>query len=87
MQAQSWIPVSERLPKEGTYLVLYNDGEQHFIYEACFSDKKWYSMTGHEISFITHWMPIILPGQEETEQGEFTKNILANLRQSIRAYL
>ncbi len=63
LEELEWIPVSERLPEEGTYLVLYDDGEQKLIYEACFNNEKWYSITGHGISFTTHWKPIILPKQ------------------------
>ena len=89
MQAQSWIPVSERLPEQtGYYLVFWasEDYNNHQWGQFWYQDG-WYEYNKIDDCIddtkkdITHWMPIILPGQEEPEQGEFTKNILANLKQ------
>ena len=82
MQAQSWIPVSERLPESiADVFILTKEGSGGIgMYgEMDEGDYRWERLD-HAINLnITHWMPIILPGQEEPEQGEFTKGIRANL--------
>lgn len=63
-EANRWIPVNERLPEKDidhTTLVFSDNKEQCFIHEADYIDGKFYTITGHEIYWITHWKPIFLP--------------------------
>ena len=57
---QRWIPVTERLPDSGKYVLLYCSdglyGEGHYrAYE-----NKWYlsKITYKSIPDVTHWMPL-----------------------------
>ena len=82
MQAQSWIPVSERLPESiADVFILTKEGSGGIgMYGEMDEGAYRWERLDHAINLnITHWMPIILPGQEVPEQGEFTKNIMASL--------
>ena len=64
-----WIPVSERLPDEGTYFCLGHNGTPFVCllrnkkYEGC----VWLRNTGtRRVDGITHWMP--LPSATEGQQ-------------------
>ena len=90
-----WIPVSERLPESiADVFILTKEGSGGIgMYGEMDEGAYRWERLDHAINLnITHWMPIILPGQEEPEQGEFTKNIKASLergdsKRTIIAYL
>lgn len=50
-----WIPVSERLPEDGQYILLANN------YKVI--GTNWYENTLRRFDGYTYWMPIILPEQ------------------------
>ena len=68
-----WIPVTERLPKYGDwvlgigtkkgYHVCEYRGITHFPYSG---NIPWFSAKGRSVN-ITHWMPLPIPPKEETE--------------------
>ena len=67
-----WIPVTERLPSYGDwvlgigpqngYYVCEYRGMSHFVYGG---DSPWFSSKGKAVN-ITHWMPLPEPPKEET---------------------
>lgn len=66
-----WIPVTERLPKYGDwvlgigpkkgYHVCEYRGISHFVYGG---DSPWFSANGRAIT-VTHWMPLPTPPKEK----------------------
>ncbi len=63
-----WIPVTERLPKEGRYLVTTVYGE---VKESEFDLKKWWQIDNSTISlewdeegYVLAWMPLPEPYKE-----------------------
>lgn len=67
-----WIPVTERLPKYGTTVLVY--GSQGGIYTARYEraraewdrDSWWKLNSKSHICNPTHWMPLPEPPKEET---------------------
>jgi hypothetical protein len=65
-----WIPVSERLPVDNSQVLFYdNDG---IIYKGVHSNNtpQWesnggYYWHGSEYKYVTHWMPLPEPPEEE----------------------
>ncbi len=59
-----WIPVTERLPENGYYVLVYEDGD---IMMASYSGGEWYLRDMYEIIELkpTHWMPLPEPPKEE----------------------
>ena len=63
---QEWIPVTERLPKELTYVIVCD--EDGTVGEAfCYKEGRFEGVASEEIAFVTHWMP--LPEPPEAEKG------------------
>ena len=60
-----WIPVTERLPEDGTEVLAFN--KTGFAYVDCWTDGKWKinSMVDEEHESVTHWMPLPEPPKEE----------------------
>lgn len=66
-----WIPVTERLPKYGDwvlgigpkkgYHICEYRGIMHFLYSG---DSPWFSAKGRSLT-ITHWMPLPEPPKED----------------------
>ena len=56
---QKWIPVSERLPESGEYVMVY-DTRDGWIGLWEFSGVAWYdnSCQAWGIDEVTHWMPL-----------------------------
>ena len=66
-----WIPVSERLPDEGTYFCLGHNGTPFvcLFRTTKYEGKIWLRSTGtRRIDGITHWMP--LPAPPTLKDGE-----------------
>lgn len=71
-ELQRWIPVTERLPEYGDwvlgigpkhgYHVCEYRGITHFPYSG---DSPWFAAKGRSLT-ITHWMPLPEPPKEET---------------------
>lgn len=61
-----WIPVTERLPEDGTEVLAFN--KTGFAYVDCWTDGKWKinSMVDEEHESVTHWMQLPEPPKEET---------------------
>lgn len=60
-----WISVEDRLPENDVeILISRTDGE---IYLAVHQDDgRWYdSSEGSDVKFITHWMPLPLPPEND----------------------
>lgn len=58
-----WIKVSDRLPKDGEYVLAYDDLEG--LVTADYEED--YGWTNHEVGLlenVTHWQPIELPEEE-----------------------
>ena len=75
-----WIPVSERLPKEGRYLVTTAYGE---VKESEFDLKKWWQIDNSTISLeweeepikVVAWQPLPEPYKElATDNNVVTKS-------------
>ena len=60
-----WIPVTERLPENGCYVLAYEDGD---ILLASYSGGEWLLRDMYEIVELnpTYWMPLPEPPKEET---------------------
>lgn len=56
--AQSWIPVSERLPEDRSNVVFYSDDLRNptRMLLGLYVDGRWMSC-GYEMVNVTHWMP------------------------------
>ena len=63
-----WIPVSERLPKDGERVIAYFPEETESVGEATFrltEENQW--LTEHGSWFlVTHWMPLPEPPRMAT---------------------
>ncbi len=70
LEKHRWIPVSERLPnKEKEVSILAGDCRTPYIANALLKGGTWHIRHPNGIILvasweITHWKPIILPGQE-----------------------
>jgi len=69
LKKRQWIPVSERLPKKDTdILVTYVDGEDARIVPVNYGDGTWYdcifnnTLDSHK---VVAWMPLPEPYEEE----------------------
>ena len=62
-----WIPVTERLPEDGTEVLAFN--KTGFAYVDCWTDGKWKinSMVDEEHESVTHWMSLPQPPESEGE--------------------
>lgn len=61
-----WIPVSERLPEDGDFVLGWGTDEIIEVLEFCteYGDNCFYNIAGDTIS-ITHWMPLPEPPEVE----------------------
>ena len=71
--APKWIPVSERLPKYNTFVIVFAEG---IVGEAVLDDADYWYWAGtdeyaSEIN-VTHWMP--LPEAPKCELAEIVEN-------------
>ena len=64
-QAQKWIPVTERLPKNDTYILVNTEG---VVIPAHWHNDRMYAFTAIGVATVggvTHWMPLPEPPKEE----------------------
>lgn len=63
---QKWIPVTERLPEDGTDVLAYqNRGEETRLVPANYGCGVWFDcFFDCEADHITHWMPLPQPPKE-----------------------
>lgn len=61
-QMQKWIPVSERLPESGIYvLVCYlQNGKKYVDFDFIHKNGEWW----HSPRMVTHWQPIPEPPKD-----------------------
>lgn len=77
MKAEDWIKVTDRLP-EAEYRLEekgYSKGVLVIVREPCYytmmdaiydyADGQWYDSNDDIIEGVTHWMPIVLPKEDE----------------------
>jgi hypothetical protein len=63
MKGSDWIKVSDRLPKDGECVLVYDDLEG--LVTADYEED--YGWTNYEVGLlenVTHWQPIELPEEE-----------------------
>ena len=60
--AQRWIPVSERLPEDGDFVLIWDEMNGVYIAEHSKQVPQWaadgYYRHGTSYKYITHWMPL-----------------------------
>ena len=60
--AQRWIPVSERLPEDGDFVLIWDEMNGAYIAEHSKQVPQWaadgYYRHGTSYKYITHWMPL-----------------------------
>ena len=65
---ERWIPVSERLPEDGSNVLAYYDNKiEQRMFACVYEDGEWfYRMlyTTTVFKYITHWMPLPEPPQK-----------------------
>ena len=62
---QEWIPVTERLPKNDTYILAITDG---VVVSAYWHNDRFYAVTAigvATVGCVTHWMPLPQPPKGE----------------------
>ena len=68
LQEQGWIPITERLPKDDTDILVYcTDGEESRIVAVNYANGIWFDCifnTVMVVKNITHWMPLPKPPTE-----------------------
>lgn len=64
-QERRWIPVSERLPDDGSDILVYcDDGEESRIVACNYDNGVWFDCIFCQVTVfkhITHWMPLPQP--------------------------
>ena len=62
-----WIPVSERLPENGSDVLAYSyDEDESRIFPANYDNGWWHDcLFNIRIIAVTHWMPLPEPPKEE----------------------
>lgn len=62
---ERWIPVSERLPENGSDILVYcDDGEESRIVACNYDNGVWFDCVFNTVmvfKHITHWMPLPEP--------------------------
>ena len=62
---REWIPVSERLPKYNTFVIVFAEG---IVGEAVLDDANYWYWAGTDEDaseiYVTHWMPLPEPPEE-----------------------
>jgi len=66
-----WIPVSERIPEDGSDILVYcDDGEESRIVACNYDNGVWFDCVFNTVMVfknITHWMPLPKPPKKEGE--------------------
>ena len=64
-EAQRWIPVGERLPEDGDFVLIWDEMNGVYIAEHSKQVPQWaadgYYRHGTSYKYITHWMPLPQP--------------------------
>ena len=60
-----WIPVTERVPEPGLYLVRCNEVHKHLYRIAYCYNSVWYEDCNDITEFVTHWISLPEPPKEE----------------------
>lgn len=65
---QKWIPITERLPEDGTDILAYMSDEfESRIFPANYDHGIWFDCIFNvSQSIVTHWMPLPEPPKEVT---------------------
>ena len=66
-----WIPVSERLPEDETWVLIWEEGNgvgiaKHILHMPLWTTSDGYNIRDRNYSRVTHWMP--LPSAPEVEE-------------------
>ena len=66
-----WIPVTDRLPEDGSDILAYaENGEDARIVPANYDRGTWFDCCFNRVTEnITHWMPLPEPPKEETHDN------------------
>jgi hypothetical protein len=65
MKAEDWIKVEDRLPEFGDDVLMYHSTDYfHQVYVGYYNGKEFRENEGSIIR-PTHWMPIVLPLNED----------------------
>ena len=67
---QKWIPVSERLPREGEEVLVFGYWHEKFQPLMCYLSPhrkgEWFTtVAGQQVYTVTHWMPLPEPPKGE----------------------
>ena len=60
-----WIPMTERVPEPGWYLVRCNEVHKHIHRIAYCYNSVWYENCNDITEFVTHWISLPEPPKEE----------------------
>ena len=63
-----WISVKDRLPQNFSTVIGYEPGSR--IGEVNYENKKFEWADDEKVSFVTHWMPLPQPPEEEKHGTE-----------------
>lgn len=70
-EADGWIPVTERIPADGSDILVYcDDGEESRIVACNYDNGVWFDCVFNTVMVfknITHWMPLPKPPKKEGE--------------------
>lgn len=66
LEAQKWIPCSERLPDSKEYVLVTDYGETNIGRRFC--DRWWLDYCGDKMKDVTAWMPKPEPYKAESEE-------------------
>lgn len=68
MEAQEWIPCSERLPDSKEYVLVTDYGETNMGRRFC--GRWWLDCCGDKLKDVTAWMPKPEPYREEENETD-----------------
>lgn len=66
LEAQKWIPCSERLPDSKEYVLVTDYGETNIGRRFC--DRWWLDYCGDKMKDVTAWMPLPESYKAESEE-------------------
>ena len=66
LEAQEWIPCSERLPDSKEYVLVTDYGETNIGRRFC--GKWWLDYCGDKMKDVTAWMPLPEPYKAESKE-------------------
>lgn len=72
--SERWIPIAERLPKDGQDILVFREDEQRIV-PTNYDRGSWFDCVYDrtlDVETISHWMP--LPEPPETARGEGDSN-------------